>query len=438
MDFVQISSLILMVVILVLAMWRNINIGLLGFGAAAVLILLSPTHEVAGKMVHTLTPKIINSHFPGSIFTLLVGVSLLFAHLEKSGGLNWFANKVYKTIGDRTQIIPWVGFILGAVFTTIGAFSAATIALLVPVIAALCRRHPKIFFISEMAAIIGANSAGLSPINPVGIVVRKAADNAGVIFNGWEVWFLSIMVSIATVIVLQFVFRSKRLIDDTVLNASPRRGFIIMRPANSENEGNIILQPFYAICSSIGVLLFVLLVILAEANVGLAAISLAVLLMILFPGESKSFTRKIPWGAIIVLCGLLTFIGAMEELKTMTAVGDILLNMTRSHIILLFLIAYLTTFLSNVEASTMGVISLMAPMVMTIFGPSAHMSLIIAAILVPATLSVVNPIHAAGTLVIGFTEERQQDRLFRRLITIAGSTVLLVPGLVCILPAFLL
>ena len=438
MDFAQIVSLILLVLILVLAMWRNINIGLLGFGAAALLVVVSPLHEVNNEMVRLLNAKALFSHFPGSIFTLLVGVSLLFAHLEKSGGLNWFANKVFKAIGDRTNFIPWVGFFLGTVITSIGAFSTATIALLVPVIAALCRRHPKIFFTSEMAAIIGANGAALSPINPVGIVVSKAANNASVTFNGWEVWFLGVLVSMATVMVIQFLFRSSRLIDDTLPNASVKRGFIMMRPAESEQEDSLGLRPLYAMCSFFGVVAFVILVVFAKADVGLTAISLSVFLMLLFPGNSKNFARKIPWGAIIVLCGLLMFIGAMQELQTMKVVEEGLISMTSSHIILLFLVAYLTTFLSNVEASTMGVISLMAPMVMTIFGASPHISLIIAAIMVPPTLSVVNPIHAAGTLVIGFTEERQQNTLFRRLITIAGCTVIFVPGLVCILPAFMI
>lgn len=246
------------------------------------------------------------------------------------------------------------------------------------------------------------------------------------------------IVAAATVLVLQILFRPSRLIDDTVLNTTQQRGFILMRPAYSENEDNTTMQPFYAMCSFIGVLAFVFLVVFAKADVGLTSISLAVLLMLIFPGNNKNFFRKIPWGAIVVLSGLLMFIGAMQELHTMQVIEEGLISMTSSHIILLFMIAYLTTFLSNVEASTMGVISLMAPMVMTIFGASPHISIIIAAILVPATLSVVNPIHAAGTLVIGFTEERQQDKLFRRLVSIAGSTVVLVPGIVCILPAFML
>lgn len=438
MDFAQIASLVLLVLILVLAMWRNINIGLLGFAAAALLVIVSPLHEVAGEMVRSLNAKTLFTHFPGSIFTLLVGVSLLFAHLEKSGGLSWFTNKVYGAIGDRTNIIPWVGFLLGITVTTAGAFSTATIALLVPVIAALCRRNPKIFFISEMGAIIGANGAGLSPINPVGIVVHKAAENAHVVFNGWEVWFFSIMVAAAAVLVLQILFRPSKLIDDTILNTTHQRGFLLMRPAFSETEDNPTLRPVYALCSFIGVLAFVLLVVFAKADVGLTAMALAVLLIILFPENNKKLFHKIPWNAIVVLSGLLIFIGAMQELQTMKVIEEGLISMTSSHIILLFLIAYLTTFLSNVEASTIGVISLMAPIVMNIFGASPHISIIIAATLVPATLSVVNPIHAAGMLVIGFTEERQQDKLFRRLVAIAGSTVVLVPVLVCILPALIL
>ncbi|MGJ8515011.1 SLC13 family permease [Carnimonas bestiolae] len=426
MDVSQLTSLVLLVLLLVLAIWRKINIGLLGLAAAAALLVVSGTGT-----------KAVFAHFPGGIFTLLVGVSLLFAHLEKSGGLSWFASKIYDSIGERTALIPWAGYVLGVAITTVGAFSTATITLLVPIIAALCRRHPRIFFISEMAAIIGANTAGLSPLNPTGQILGSVAASNGTHFNGWTVWALGTVISFITVLALQLIFSSKRLVDGDAQNASTQRGFMLMRPAASEETG-IKLQPFYALCSAIGVLAFVALVIFAGADVGFASISIAVVLMLIFPGSNSGFLHKIPWNAVIVLCGLLTFIGAMEEVGTMKALEEGLLAMTHNPIILIFLMAYLTTFLANVEASTIGVISLMAPMVCTIFGDSPYLALIIAAIAAPATLSVINPIHVAGTLVVGFTDERQQNALFRRLLLITGCIVVVVPGIVAVLPSVVL
>ncbi|WLT01700.1 SLC13 family permease [Snodgrassella alvi] len=120
-----------------------------------------------------LTSKSVFGHFPGSIVTLLIGVSLLFGHFERSGSLSWLTDKVYKAIGEHTLLIPWVGYMIGLFISTAGAFSTATIILLVPVIAALGRRVPKIFFISEVAA---ALLSVISPIHIAGTLVVSYTD----------------------------------------------------------------------------------------------------------------------------------------------------------------------------------------------------------------------------------------------------------------------
>ncbi|MCT6882290.1 MAG: hypothetical protein M3Z51_07965, partial [Snodgrassella alvi] len=356
---------------------------------------------------------------------------------EKSGGLSWFTDKVYSKMGHRTHLVPWIGYFIGFAISTAGAFSTASITLLVPVIAALGRKHPRLFFICEMAAIIGANTGALSPINPTGQVILEAAKKAQVIYSPWLVWFLGMVLSFVLVIALQIVFQEKRVVDVSELNKG-KKGYLLLKPVTQESCDNHQLQPFYALCSTIAVLIFLFLVIFAKANVGLTALTLAVVMMLFFPKNSKDFVKKIPWNAVVVISGLLVFIGTMMQIDTMKAVEQGLLSMTSSKIALLFMLAYLTTFLSNVESSTLGVISLMIPMVFTIFGDSPQISLILAACAAPAMLSVVNPIHIAGTLVVSVTDEKQQETMFKRLLIIAFATVPFFPGLAMIVPAIMM
>ncbi|WP_269780507.1 SLC13 family permease [Rothia kristinae] len=113
-DPVQTLSLALLALALILAIWRRINIGLLALAATFVLALTAH-----------LTADDVYDAFPGSIFVLLVGVSLLFGHLERSGALTWFVDRVYRLIGERTHLIPWAGFLIGAVLSSLGAFATA-------------------------------------------------------------------------------------------------------------------------------------------------------------------------------------------------------------------------------------------------------------------------------------------------------------------------
>ncbi|NUE67207.1 MULTISPECIES: SLC13 family permease [Snodgrassella] len=437
MNLLQVLSLVLLVVILILAVWRHVNIGLLGFSATAVLVMASAKIADSSATGMVLSSKEVLHHFPGAIVTLLIGVSLLFAHLEKSGGLSWFTDKVYAKMGHYTHVVPWIGYFIGFAISTAGAFSTASITLLVPVIAALGRKHPRLFFICEMAAIIGANTGALSPINPTGQVILDAAKKAQVEYNPWLVWLLGTVISILFVIALQIVFHEKRVVDADNTD-KPVKGFLLLKPIKQETCDTHQLQPFYAICSTIAVLIFLLLVVFAKANVGLTALTLAVVLMLFFPKNSKDFVKKIPWNAVVVISGLLVLIGTMMQINTMDAVEHGLLSLTSSKIALLFMLAYLTTFLSNVESSTLGVISLMIPMVFTIFGESPQISLIIMACAAPAMLSVVNPIHIAGTLVVSVTDEKQQETMFKRLLIVAFSTVPILPGLAMIVPALMM
>lgn len=76
MTAVQTTSLVLLALVLVIAIWRRINIGLLALAAAFVLVLLAGVD-----------PKVMYAKFPGDLFVLIAGVSLLFAHLERSGAV---------------------------------------------------------------------------------------------------------------------------------------------------------------------------------------------------------------------------------------------------------------------------------------------------------------------------------------------------------------
>ena len=60
-----------------------------------------------------------------------------------------------------------------------------------------------------------------------------------------------------------------------------------------------------------------------------------------------------------------------------------------------------------------------------------------AAVAAPATLTVMNPIHVAGTLIISYTDERDQQPLFRRLLALSVGITCVAPGLAAIVPALL-
>jgi len=427
-DPVQTLSLALLALALILAIWRRINIGLLALAATFVLALTAH-----------LTAEDVYEAFPGSIFVLLVGVSLLFGHLERSGALTWFVDRVYRLIGERTHLIPWAGFLIGAVLSSLGAFATAPITLLVPTIAHLSRRFPRSFLISELAVVIGANSAGLSPLNPAGAVIRKVADQHHISYQPWLIWALSLAMAAAVVLVLQIGlarFRGPAAgqnPQDIAADAQPYTRPLVIVDEDAARG----LRPAYAITAAASLLVFVLFVVFAKTDVGLTAVALVIVLQLLFRPEEKKLLRSVPWPSVLLLCGLLTYLGALQSIGTMDTI-QAGLESTGSQVLLVFLLAYMTAALCNIESSTLGVLGLVMPLVFSAFGENPALTWVLAAVAAPATLTVMNPIHVAGTLIISYTDERDQQALFRRLLALSLGITCVAPGLAAIVPALLI
>jgi len=416
-------SLVLLVVVLVVAIWRRMNIGVLALAAALPVLFLSG-----------LDPKVMYQTFPGDLFVLIAGVSALFAHLERSGALAKVVEKVYATVGDRQALLPWTGFLLAALLSTAGAFSTAPIAFLVPMVAHVGVRYRASFYLCELAVVIGANSAGLSPLNPTGATVRAAATKLHVTYSGWGLWAVSMVVAFLVVLVLQ------------VLNAVQRRrgqAFeLIPAPAAAGDESKAsgaasAPNRAYMWSSGLGFVAFVLLVVLVKADVGVTAMCLVALLQIAFHPNERALLSRLPWSSMLLLCGLLTYLGLMQKIGTIDSIANVLHSLGAG-IALVLVLAYLTAILCNIESSTLGVLGLMTPIVYTTFGHSPLTFWVTCAVTVPAALMVMNPIHVAGTLIISNSAVEQQEALFRRLLTLAVSLAIIVPGLLAIIPIALL
>ena len=448
MSAVQALSLVLLVVVLVVAIWRRMNIGVLALAAALPVLLLSG-----------LDPKVMYQTFPGDLFVLIAGVSALFAHLERSGALAGVVEKVYAVVGDRQALLPWTGFLLAALLSTAGAFSTAPIAFLVPMVAHVGVRYRASFYLCELAVVIGANSAGLSPLNPTGATVRAAATRLHVTYSGWGVWAVSMVVAVMVVLVLQVL--------DAVQRRRGRAFELIPAPAaagdsakdsgakdsgakdsgakdsgakdSGAKDSGAAPAPnrAYMWCSGLGFVAFVLLVVLAKADVGVSAMCLVALLQIAFRPDERALLSRLPWSSMLLLCGLLTYLGLMQKVGTIDSIAKVLHGLGAG-VALVLVLAYLTAILCNIESSTLGVLGLMTPIVYTAFAHSPLTFWVTCAVTVPAALMVMNPIHVAGTLIISNSADEQQEALFRRLLTLAVCLAIITPGLMAIIPIALL
>ncbi len=412
----QLISLILLVLILVGAVWKKINIGILSLFATFVLY-----------VIVNAAPEDVYSSFPANLVVLIIGVSLMFSHLEISGAIRWIIDGAFRVVGDRSGLIPWVGFALGGFLSTVGIFGTGPVAILVPIIAFISVKYPGTYLINALGVIMGSIGLGISPLNPTGATISHFAEKAGVTYPEWPLWAVAVVVTAVALAVLQIVFGSLA-----------KRGKAVAEPKAAQiNEGEessaAPVNTLYAVASIIGLLLFVLCVVVFGLDVGLTSMTVAAILQLIFHPAQKDMLSRVPWGATLLIGGLLTYLGLLESIGTIDSIQSTMSGVA-SGVILLLVLAYLTALLCNVESSALGVLSLTMPLAFGFFSDSPQIFWIVAAIAIPSGLMVMNPIHIAGTLVIANAEEDRQNNVFRIFLATSLCLTAVVPGLLSIFP----
>lgn len=345
MSIPQIISLVLLLLVMVGAVWQKINIGILALCATFILVLITGTSA----------DKVYDS-FPANLVVLIIGVSLMFSHLEFSGAIRWIIDGAFRIMGDHAVFIPWVGFLLGGFLSTVGIFGTGPVAILVPIFAFISVQYPGTYLINGLDVIMGSIGLGVSPLNPTGATIQHLGEQAGATYSVWGLWGVAVVVT-AVAAVLQLIFR----------------------PVQTD------------------------------------------------------MLAKVPWAAVLLIGGLLTYLGLLRSAGTIDAIQDGLNTMTTG-VILVLVLAYATAGLCNVESSALGILSLTMPLAFGFFGDSSNIFWIVAAIAVPSGLMVMNPIHIAGALVVANAQKDRQNDVFRLfLYTSLGMTVV-VPGVLSSIP----
>lgn len=412
----QIIALILLLLILIGAVWKKINIGVLSLFAAFILLIVSGA-----------SADDVYSSFPANLVVLIIGVSLMFSHLELSGAVHWIINGAFRVVGDRRALIPWVGFALGGFLSTVGIFGTGPVAILVPIIAFISVKYPGTYLINALGVIMGSIGLGMSPLNPTGATISHLAAKAGVSYSEWSLWLVAVVVTAVCLAALQIVFRWLA-----------RRGQALVEPqasqvAEGEQSRSTPTNAVYAVSSIIGLLIFVLCVIAFGLDVGLTSMAVAAILQIVFHPAQKEMFSRVPWGATLLIGGLLTYLGLLESVGTIDAI-QAGMGAVGSGAVLLLVLAYLTAVLCNVESSALGVLSLTMPLAFGFFSDSPNVFWIIAAIAVPSGLMVMNPIHIAGTLVVANAQEDRQNTVFRIFLATSLCLTAIIPGLLSVIP----
>ncbi len=313
-----------------LSITTSLNVGLLSIALAwfiGVYLGGFPVSEIIGG-------------FPVNLFMTLAGVTLLFSGAQANGTLEKVARHAVRLCRGRVGVVPILYFFLGGGLASMGPGNIATAGLLAPMaMATAVRMHVPLFLMAIMVG-NGANSGSLSPIAPTGIIVSGVMERIGL--GGLEIqsWLYNFLAHAIVAFTGYLVFGGWRLLArrDRVAESGEA-----VEPLDRKQVLTLVL---------IGMLIAG--VVFRDIHVGMGAFAAAVVLGLLGATNTDEAIRRMPWGTIMLVCGVTVLINLLEMTAGMDLFVDMLTSITSQSTIIPFLAA--TVGLISAYSSTSGVV----------------------------------------------------------------------------------
>ncbi|BET50330.1 SLC13 family permease [Kitasatospora aureofaciens] len=455
----ELISILVLVVVFVIATTRSVNMGALAFAAAF----------GVGTLVADLDADGIFAGFPGDLFVVLVGVTYLFAIARANGTTDWLVHAAVRLVRGRVALIPWVMFALTGALTAIGAVSPAAVAIVAPIALSFATRYSISPLLMGTMVVHGAQAGGFSPISIYGSIVNGIVEREKLPGSEIGLFLASLVANLLIAAVLFAVLGGRKLwargavapedggvpgkggTESTGMGTGANAGTgagtggtapaaVAVRPDQETGgpEGTGIRLTPARIATLAALVALVVAVLGFDLDAGLTAVTLAVVLSTAWPDDSRRAVGEIAWSTVLLICGVLTYVGVLEEMGTITwageGVGGIGVPLLAA-VLLCYIGAIVSAF-----ASSVGIMGALIPLAVPFLAQGEIGAVgMVAALAVSATVVDVSPFSTNGALVLAAAPDVDRDRFFRQLMIYGGIVVAAVPvlaWLVLVVPGF--
>lgn len=386
-----------------LGFFRKMNTGLVCIGFALLL----------GKIAGMADRDIIGG-FNYSLFLMLLGVTYLFGLAEINGTLKLLTRKITVLAGKHTYMIPVVMYVFATVLSALGPGTIPTTAIMMVfgmTLAVEMKINPAM-----LAAIIflGAAGGGMSPLAATGIIGLDLCQGFGL--TGIEMPLLvnGILSSTVYAALVYVAFGGYKLKSDVVLQFSDIPAF---------NKEQII--------TLIGIAGMVGLVLLFKVNVGLASFTVAMVLSFLRVSDEEQALKKIPWGTLLLICGvgvLMNVIIALGGIDLLSASLASVMN-AKSATAILGVTAGVMSWFSSTSGVVMPTLIPTIPHIIEQMSISVNPVEWVTAISMVSNTAGISPLSTGGALALAaYSAEAgvaagELDRLFIKMFSISAVGV---------------
>lgn len=431
------SIVALLIVVIISCVNEDLNVGFLAIGFGII---------VGGLWGETTAAKVLG-YFPTGLFMILVGVTFLFGMAQTNGTMEKLTSYSVRLCKGNTALMPLIIFALTTFVTTIGPGNIAGTALMAPVAMAIATRIGMPAFLMTLIVVGAANGAAFSPFAPTGIIsnglIAKMAPGLGIAPDAlsglaWKIHFNSEIAQGLVNIGGFFILGGWAWIQK-------QRGETLNIDELAPKP-----EPFtkHQLLTLISVFILIVLVVLPGlpatkglfsktimnllSNVGSIAFMLAGVLMLTGSGDSKAAIKVMPWGVIMMVCGVTVLIEVMDRAGGLNAMVKMIGAISNPTTVNAWL-GLITGVISAYSSSSGVVMPMFLPMVPGLIKEvgGGNPVAMISSINIGAHLVDTSPLSTLGALCIACAGDHEDKaKLFRNLL-IWGLSMSVVGAIVC-------
>lgn len=408
---IEIISLLSLVLAVAIGFWKDVNVGFVALAFA-----LFVGYYLGGIPVNT-----IIGYWPVRLFFTTLGITFLFSIAKLNGTLEKISKTIIYQSRGKKILIPILFYVLAVIVATVGPGNISTSALLLPIGLAIAFRTNISVLMMSSLIILGSIAGGLSPLAPNGIVALDLAMMNGVGDLGFKIFAINVLSMTLFAMILFVALGGLKLRGDRVE----------IEKVDRLNRAQVI--------TLISIVILVLWVIVGGVNVGFAAFTLAVILIVLNVADQNEAILHVPWSTLLLISGTAVLINVINELGGVDLLAQLLSRLMNENTAIPIM-AILSGVMS-IFSSAVGVV--MPTLIPTTVELSNNLMNVVSPTALTITIAVashivtMSPFSTMGALALASSPETvDKKKLFKNLFITAFCSLvfiaLLLGGLVAV------
>ncbi|WP_277301378.1 SLC13 family permease [Veillonella montpellierensis] len=419
------------VIAIALGYRTKINTGLFGMAFAYFI----------GTFFLGIKPGDVIKMWPINIFFVILAISLFYNFAIANGTLEKLAQHMLYRTRRFPKLLPFVIFIAATIIASLGAGFFAVMAFFAPITLLLCKKTGLNSIIGALSVNYGALCGHNFMISPGGVVfiglMRTVGYESSAYHNELILFIASFVIPIIVISLLLLLTNRKNNIVHSLDFELPERFTKIQK------------KTLYLIVSMIiAVLIFPILQIFIpdvkiihfldkSIDVGLVAILFTIIGLLLNIGTEKDLIKKVPWGTLIMICGVGMLISVAIKAGTVKMIASVVSTSLPEPIVPMVM-AIIGGFMSFFSSTTGVVAPALFPIVPNLAESTGIDAVVLfSSIIIGAQATSISPFSSGGSLLLSSVEEEDREKMFTSLM-FKGAPICLLAAIMYSLVMYLI